>query len=117
MAGSKRETRLSTQVTNMSRPPSPSASEQRAAPPANLWSSILDSVSSKRSLPSKQILLLGEPGSGRSTIASALLQKQNPDPQDTSTTHDFALGYDWADVRDEADEGIFQFGSCYIVVC
>lgn len=88
----------------MSRPPSPSPSEQPSAPPANLWSSILDSVSSKRSLPSKQILLLGEQGSGRSNIASALLQKPLKDAP-PSNSQDFALGYDWADVRDEGEEG------------
>ena len=83
-----------------SRPESPDA------PPQDLWSSILDSVSSSRSIPAKQILLLGEPSSGKSTLASALLHKAIPD--EDSGDHqrsDFALGYDWADVRDDADEG------------
>ncbi|TRM67915.1 dynein light intermediate chain-domain-containing protein [Schizophyllum amplum] len=79
-----------------SRPESPSA------PPQDLWSSILDSVSSTRSIPSKQILLLGQPGTGKSTLSNALLQKE-PESSDQDKT-DFALGYDWADVRDEGDE-------------
>jgi dynein light intermediate chain 1, cytosolic len=70
-------------------------------PPDDLWGSILRAVSSKRSTPSRQILLLGDHNAGRSTIAAALLNKQlNSDP------NDFALGYDWADVRDDADEGV-----------
>ncbi|GJJ07202.1 hypothetical protein Clacol_001402 [Clathrus columnatus] len=52
----------------------------------NLWSSILDSVSSTRSIPSKQILILGDRVSGKSTIAAALLGKQldnlKPDKSD-----------------------------------
>ena len=82
-------------MMDISRPTSPEA------PPQDLWSSILDSVSSSRSIPSKQILVLGQPSSGKSTLVSALLQKPLSDDQRT----DFAIGYDFADVRDEADEG------------
>ncbi|KAI5119605.1 hypothetical protein M0805_005775 [Coniferiporia weirii] len=71
-------------------------------PPQDLWSSILDSVSSSRSIPSKQIILLGEPSSGKSALAAALLQKQSEEDKDEQ--RDFAIGYEWADVRDEADE-------------
>ncbi|KIY73831.1 DLIC-domain-containing protein [Cylindrobasidium torrendii FP15055 ss-10] len=77
-----------------SRPASPEA------PPQDLWSSILDSVSSSRSINSKQIVLLGQPSSGKSALASALLQKPSQDDLKT----DFAVGYDFADVRDEGDE-------------
>ncbi|EJD53972.1 DLIC-domain-containing protein [Auricularia subglabra TFB-10046 SS5] len=76
--------------------------ERPESPPAELWSSILDSVSSTRSIPSKQILLLGEPGTGKSTIAAGLLHK-SVESQQAATT-DFALGYDWADVKDDAEE-------------
>lgn len=80
-----------------------SRSSTPEAPPQDLWSSILDSVSSSRSIPAKQVLILGEPSSGKSSLASALLQK--PPAEDKAEDQDFALGYDWADVRDEADEG------------
>jgi dynein light intermediate chain 1 len=83
-----------------SRPSSPEA------PPHDLWSSILDSVSSSRSIPAKQILVLGQPSSGKSTIASALLQKPLAEEQKDAQKIDFAIGYEFADVRDEADEGI-----------
>jgi len=74
--------------------------------PENLWSSILDSVSSSRSIPAKQILLLGQPSTGKSTLAAALMQKQVADEEkDEQQRTDFALGYDFADVRDEGDEG------------
>ena len=84
-----------------SRPSSPDA------PPQDLWSSILDSVSSSRSIPSKQIILLGEPSSGKSTLVSALLQKPPPEETKEDQRTDFAIGYDWADVRDDADEGVY----------
>lgn len=70
--------------------------------PQDLWSSILDSVSSSRSTPAKQVILLGEPSSGKSAIAAALL-KETKDEKETSL--DFAMGYDWADVKDDAEEG------------
>lgn len=92
-----------------SRPGSPSDD----APPENLWSSILDSVSSTRAIPSKQILILGQPQTGKSTLSAALLQKapvdiSGPGNNDAPQSVDFALGYDWADVRDEADEGAYS---------
>jgi dynein light intermediate chain 1 len=83
-----------------------SRSSTPEAPPQDLWSSILDSVSSTRSIPSKQVLLLGQPSSGKSTLSAALLQKPVADEaKDDSRSSDFALGYEWADVRDDADEG------------
>jgi len=82
-------------------------------PVENLWSSILDSISSTRTTPSKQILILGEKSSGRSTIASGLLGR----PLDSTATDnaDFALGYDWTDVRDDADEDTLVRLSIYTV--
>jgi dynein light intermediate chain 1 len=63
-------------------------------------------VSSSRSTPSKQILLLGQPSSGKSTLVAGLLQKDvSDDSKDDHHRTDFAVGYDYADVRDEADEG------------
>ncbi|TFY50288.1 hypothetical protein EVG20_g11608 [Dentipellis fragilis] len=92
-----------------------SRSSTPEAPPQDLWSSILDSISSTRSIPSKQILLLGQPSSGKSTLASALLQKPAADGGKDEPRTDFALGYDWADVRDDADEDTLARLSVYTV--
>ncbi|KAJ7126401.1 dynein light intermediate chain-domain-containing protein [Mycena crocata] len=91
-----------------SRPSSPEA------PPQDLWGSILDSVSSSRSIPSKQILLLGQPSTGKSTLAAGLLQKPPADDKDDHRT-DFAVGYDFANVRDDADEDTLARLSVYTV--
>ena len=93
-----------------SRPASPEE------PPQDLWSSILNSVSSSRSIPSKQVLILGEPSSGKSTLTAGLLQKQVADEKEEG--NDFAVGYDWTDVRDEADEGMFQgfYAFLYVLI-
>ncbi|KAF8655336.1 hypothetical protein AX16_003109 [Volvariella volvacea WC 439] len=93
-----------------------SRSSTPEAPPQDLWSSILDSVSSSRSIPSKQILLLGQPSTGKSTIAAALLQKAVADSEkDDQSRTDFALGYDFADVRDEGDEDTLARLSVYTI--
>ncbi|EGO02101.1 hypothetical protein SERLA73DRAFT_177841 [Serpula lacrymans var. lacrymans S7.3] len=92
-----------------SRPSSPEA------PPQDLWSSILDSVSSTRAIPSKQVLLLGQPSSGKSVLASALLQKPVADEGKDESRSDFALGYEWADVRDDADEDTLARLSVYTI--
>ncbi|RXW25406.1 hypothetical protein EST38_g437 [Candolleomyces aberdarensis] len=94
---------------DVSRPSSPEA------PPQDLWSSILDSVSSSRSIPSKQVLLLGQPSTGKSSIASALLQKPISDEAKDDQRIDFALGYDFASVRDDADEDTLARLSVYTV--
>ncbi|KAI6034590.1 dynein light intermediate chain-domain-containing protein [Pisolithus microcarpus] len=77
-----------------------SRSSTPEAPPQDLWSSILDSVSSTRSIPSKQVLILGQPSTGKSLLASALLQKPVSDDSKEESRTDFALGYDWSDVKD-----------------
>ncbi|KAF9782183.1 dynein light intermediate chain-domain-containing protein [Thelephora terrestris] len=92
-----------------------SRSSTPESPPQDLWSSILDSVSRSRSIPAKQVLILGQPSSGKSTIASALLQKPPSDDPSETNLPDFALGYDWADVRDEGDEDILARLSVYTV--
>ncbi|KAF9651747.1 hypothetical protein BDM02DRAFT_3110207 [Thelephora ganbajun] len=84
-------------------------------PPQDLWSSILDSVSQSRSIPAKQVLVLGQPSSGKSTLASTFLQKPPSDDPLEANLPDFALGYDWADVRDEGDEDILARLSVYTV--
>lgn len=80
------------------------AASRPGSPEQDLWSSILDSVSKSRSTPSKQILLLGEPRTGKTTLAASLLQKQIDKDH---AKDEFALGFDWSDVRDDADEGQF----------
>ncbi|KAG8834064.1 hypothetical protein FRC17_009627 [Serendipita sp. 399] len=88
------------------------ATSRPASPTQDLWSSILDSVSKTRSTPSKQILILGEPRTGKSALTAALLQK----PLDLERPRDdFALGYDWADIRDDADEDTIARLSVYTV--
>ncbi len=93
-----------------SRPSSPEA------PPQDLWSTILNSVSSSRSIPTKNILVLGQPSTGKSTLVSAILQKTAADASKDEPRTDFALGYDWADVRDEGEEGLslLLYPSIYI---
>jgi dynein light intermediate chain 1 len=51
------------------------------------------------------MVLLGQSSSGKSTLASALLQKPAADDGRGDQKSDFALGYDFADVRDDGDEG------------
>ncbi|KZV62380.1 DLIC-domain-containing protein [Peniophora sp. CONT] len=96
-------------MESSSRPESPEA------PPQDLWSSILDSVSSSRSIPSKQVLILGQPSTGKSTLSSAFLQKPPSDGGKDEPATDFTLGYDWADVRDEGEEDILARLSVYTV--
>ena len=48
--------------------------------------------------------MLGQPSS---TLVSALLYKALSDAQDAQRT-DLAIGYDFADVRDEADKGKYS---------
>jgi dynein light intermediate chain 1, cytosolic len=77
-----------------------------STPPQDLWSTILNSVSSSRSIPAKNVLVLGQPSTGKSTLVSALLQKPPADAGKDEPRIDFAVGYDWADVRDEGEEGL-----------
>ncbi|CUA69359.1 Cytoplasmic dynein 1 light intermediate chain 2 [Rhizoctonia solani] len=93
---------------------SPPSSRSNSPPPQDLWSSILDSVSSSRAIPSKNVVLLGEPLSGKSTLAQHLLQKKDNSDANGKDV-DFAIGYDWADVRDEGDEDTLARLSVYTV--
>ncbi|KAI0732781.1 dynein light intermediate chain-domain-containing protein [Fomitopsis betulina] len=92
-----------------------SRSSSPDALPEDLWSSILDSVSKSRSIPAKQVLVLGQPSTGKSTLISALLKKPPADPEKDDHRSDFALGYDWADVKDDADEDTLARLSVYSV--
>ena len=57
---------------------------------------------------SKANFVLGQPSSGKSTLVSALLHKALSDDQKDAQRTDFAIGYDFADVRDEADESKYS---------
>jgi len=85
-------------------------SSRPASPEQNLWDSILNSVSTRRSIPSGNVLVLGEPSTGKTTLANALLQRiadggRNAAGERFDKT-DFALGYQWANVKEEGEEGL-----------
>lgn len=108
-------------------PPAATRGETSSRPSSpqqqDLWSQILDSVSSSRAIPSKNVLVLGEPLSGKSTVANALLQGSHGrvDPKgrekEQTTSSDFALGYEWADVRDDAEEGNIAVRPIKLALC
>ncbi|KAG9103879.1 hypothetical protein FRC06_007276 [Ceratobasidium sp. 370] len=93
---------------------SPSTSRSNSPPPQDLWSSILDSVSSSRAIPSKNVIVLGEPVSGKTTLVQHILQKKD-NSDSNGKDADFALGYDWADIKDEGDEDTLARLSMYTV--
>ncbi|KAI9263502.1 dynein light intermediate chain-domain-containing protein [Helicostylum pulchrum] len=103
-----------------------------------IWSGILKGVASSKMVPTKNVLILGEPGVGKSTLVHYL--KNDPGPQQVSkfesednhnSTHfnvsatnnytqtstqlneeknDLALGYTFVDVKDEENEAIARLG-------
>ncbi|GAA5814649.1 hypothetical protein MFLAVUS_008148 [Mucor flavus] len=103
-----------------------------------IWSGILRGVASSKMVPTKNVLILGEPGVGKSTLVHYL--KNDPGPQQVSkfesednhnSTHfsvsatnnytqtstqlneeknDLALGYTFVDVKDEENEAIARLG-------
>ncbi|KAJ7205946.1 hypothetical protein C8J57DRAFT_1454441 [Mycena rebaudengoi] len=109
--GDPSKTRRGEPVKNQTRGPV----EETRAPPADLWSSILDSVSSSRSTPSKQILLWAQPSSGKSHARCRFSSRKMSRRLQRTSHHrtDFAVGYDYADVRDEADEDTLARLSVY----
>ncbi|KAG9038608.1 hypothetical protein FRB95_000830 [Tulasnella sp. JGI-2019a] len=95
--------------------------ERAATPEQHLWSSILDSVSSSRAIPSKNVIILGEPSSGKSTLSNALLQRSNQCSRAENreggggSSGDFAIDYDWGNVKGDADEDTLARLSVYTV--
>lgn len=104
-----------------------------------IWSGILKGVASSKMVPTKNILILGEPGVGKSTLVHYL--KNDPGPQqvpkfETEENHnstsfnnsnnlytqtsnnshsneeknDLALGYTFLDVKDEENEAMARLG-------
>jgi dynein light intermediate chain 1 len=61
--------------------------------PQDLWSTILNSVSSSRLTLAKNILVLGQPSTGKSTLVSAPLQKPATDTSKDEPCADYAVGY------------------------
>ncbi|GJN92050.1 hypothetical protein Rhopal_005078-T1 [Rhodotorula paludigena] len=81
----------------------------------DLWSSILDSVKGSRNVLAKQCLILGAPGSGKSTLVERL-RSPTGEPgtraaapagkgKEGEGTLDLGLTYEVLDVKDEGDEG------------
>ena len=66
------------------------------------------SLTSSRSIPSKQFLVLGQPSSVQINSCITLLHKALSGDQKNAQRIDFAIGYDFADVGDEADEGKYS---------
>jgi dynein light intermediate chain 1 len=118
--------RMAFVAEHTSRPPSPSAALDGSATNENLWDSILNSVSTRtrRPIPSGSVLILGEPSTGKSTIANSLLQRSGsaaPGQRHSGAAgiengglglggewagkSDFALGYHWTNVKEEGEEG------------
>ncbi|EDQ91366.1 uncharacterized protein MONBRDRAFT_31584 [Monosiga brevicollis MX1] len=74
---------------------------------STLWASILANVASKtttRHLPSKNVVVLGDEGTGKSSFISRLQGNQKYDPKD----HPMGTGleYTYLDVRDEETEDV-----------
>ncbi|KAF8303395.1 hypothetical protein DL93DRAFT_2127394 [Clavulina sp. PMI_390] len=77
----------------------------------NLWDSILNSVSTRRPIPSGNVLILGEPSAGKSTLGNAILRRSAEakdarfvDAAEGFTKNDFALGHRWENVKEEDEE-------------
>ncbi|KAL7410620.1 hypothetical protein BDY24DRAFT_170473 [Mrakia frigida] len=96
------------------------ASSSTTSPP-NLWDEILNSVSGRTSssVSKKNLIVLGEPQTGKSTLLSHILKGSRSSlvepialpstvKQAGSDSNpprlDLATGYEWVDVRDEGDE-------------
>jgi dynein light intermediate chain 1 len=64
------------------------------------------SLSFLRTIPSNIFLVRGQSSTGKSTLASALLQKPLANAEKDVPCTDFVGGCDWADGRDEEEEGL-----------
>ncbi|KAI9199311.1 dynein light intermediate chain-domain-containing protein [Polychytrium aggregatum] len=77
--------------------------------PADIWASILKSVSSSKVVPTKNIIVVGDSNSGKSTISNAI---KNPNEYYAPDSSELALSYSFAEVNDDGDViariGIYQ---------
>jgi dynein light intermediate chain 1 len=90
-------------------------------PKKEIWSTLLNSVSSGKRLPEKQLLLLGgtpetqkdflESLSAESSASSSRSRQQTRKPPPVA--NQYALGYTYQDVLDGEHEGIFTFLTAY----
>ncbi|KAL0141232.1 dynein light intermediate chain-domain-containing protein [Mucor lusitanicus] len=70
-----------------------------------IWSTILTGVASSKMVPTKKLLVLGDPGTA--AITTLPLPIDNLDDDATNT---LALGYNFIDVQDEDNEAIARLG-------
>ncbi|KAG1176742.1 hypothetical protein G6F70_003260 [Rhizopus microsporus] len=109
--------------------------QQHQTEKEEIWSTILSNVASSRMVPTKRVLVLGDPATGKSTLIHFL--KNDPGPQvvqadnddvptsfgannnyvplpvenlDDDTRSTLALGYNMIDVQDEENEAIARLG-------
>ncbi|KAF2104563.1 hypothetical protein NA57DRAFT_13223, partial [Rhizodiscina lignyota] len=92
------------------------------APKKEIWSSMLDGVSSGRRLPEKTAFILGgTPSSQRDFLASLSTEPKTRRPQDRSqprqppVANSFALGYTYQDVMDADQEDTLARLSLYLL--
>ncbi|TPX47848.1 hypothetical protein SeMB42_g03189 [Synchytrium endobioticum] len=84
-----------------------------------LWSSILSNTSSSRSVPSKNILIVGDQHSGKTTIVQHLKHttshQRNPEQEQADESDELGLSYSYLDIRDDDDiaarVGIYQLAT------
>ncbi|KXS12064.1 dynein light intermediate chain [Gonapodya prolifera JEL478] len=75
-------------------------------PNENIWNSLLSSAASSRQTPSKNVIVLGDPQSGKSTTIAAIKAANPTDPQLSSKASvggDLALSYSYVDLREDED--------------
>ncbi|KAJ1760028.1 hypothetical protein LPJ69_003561 [Coemansia sp. RSA 1752] len=89
----------------------------------NLWETVLRKVGTSKAVAQKKLLVLGDAGSGKTSVVRQLLQasQQASDVRsgavETVSEHDLALSYSYMDVRDEDGEeivarvGVYQLAS------
>ncbi|KAL9940758.1 hypothetical protein V8E36_000246 [Tilletia maclaganii] len=88
------------------------ANGAQEAPQEDLWSSILNSVQSTRAVPTKNVLILGEPSTGKSTLLQALAEKSPASYINTSGSTS-ALGKGASPLLEQGGDSILDLGLSY----
>jgi len=73
----------------------------------NIWQSVLSSVSSKSSHQSKQVIILGDQGCGKTSLINTFREIKKKDRADLT---EYALSYIYIDVTDEENDMIGRMG-------